>query len=353
VSNSWQPVEVNTETAGPDFWARFHPYRRLRHSETHPDDPPEPNDKVEANLKRPDPFEFKHRYEISRDGQMLSWFTASAAKPSNPEYESSKHLIWANWSVHRDHRRQGMGRSWIPLVLELMERHHSTTLSVGSDEDSGHAFLKWLGAEAKLTGAENRLQFAEVDWDMVRRWAEEGPRRSPNTRLMVYDGHLPRELWEEYCPQLSSMLNTMPWEQLDHGDIVVTPAIMEEWYARMDLAGESHHVMFTREPDGTISGITDMFYAPYNPQMIGQAFTGVRPDERGRGLGKWLKAAMLLHVRELYPDLVRVTTDNAASNAPMLAINKRLGFKQYRAGSDYQISRDRLQARARELAAAR
>jgi len=43
-----------------------------------------------------------------------------------------------------------------------------------------------------------------------------------------------------------------------------------------------------------------MNFAPYWPQVIDQGFTGVRTDARGRGLGKWLKAAMLLHVRKIY-----------------------------------------------------
>jgi hypothetical protein len=61
---------------------------------------------------------------------------------------------------------------------------------------------------------------------------------------------------------------------------------------------------------------------------------------------------MLAHVRELYPDLRWVITGNAASNAPMLAINKRLGFKEYRAGAEYQISRGRLAARVNRAASA-
>jgi hypothetical protein len=44
-----------------------------------------------------------------------------------------------------------------------------------------------------------------------------------------------------------------------------------------------------------------------------------------------------------------VVTENAGSNAPMLAINKKLGFKQYRAETEYQISRDTLAARVRQI----
>jgi len=54
---------------------------------------------------------------------------------------------------------------------------------------------------------------------------------------------------------------------------------------------------------------------------------------------------MVLHVRELYPDAEWIATGNAGSNAPMLKINRTMGFKAYRTSVDYQISRDELEAR--------
>jgi mycothiol synthase len=339
------PGAVDPKTAPQEFWSRYHAYRRLRHAETRPDDPVQPDHLVELDMKREDPFEIKYRYEIASDGLMLGWFTATTTKPGNPEYESNKHILWADGSVHPDYRRRGLGRTWITVAMELMDRHGCTTLSMGTEEESGHAFLRSMGAEGKFSGAENRLRVSEVDWAMMRRWADDGPKVSTTTSLEVYDGSLPEEMWEEYCPQLTAMLNTMPWEEMDHGDIIITPAQLAEWYERMRMQGMVEYTMLTREPDGIISGITDMSYAPYKPNMINQGFTGVRTDARGRGLGKWLKAAMLLHVFEIYPNLEWVVTDNAGSNAPMLAINTRMGFKQYRAGTEYQITRDRLTAR--------
>jgi GNAT superfamily N-acetyltransferase len=348
--SSLSPVAVEAKTAPRDFWTRYHAYRRIRHAETRPDDPVKPDDLVEKDMEHEEPFDIRYRYEVTRDGQLLSWFVASTAKPGSPGYDSNKHIFWADASVHPDHRRLGIGRTWIPLALELMDRHGCTTLSMGTEEESGHAFLKWMGAEGRFSGAENRLQLSSVDWAVLRRWAEDGPKRSPATKLEVYDGHLPEEMWEDHCPQFATMLNTMPWEEMDHGDIVVTPAHLADWYGRMDVQGMSEYTMLTREPDGVISGITDMQYAPFRPKMIHQGFTGVRTDARGRGLGKWLKAAMLLHVRELYPRLEVVITENAGSNAPMLAINTKMGFKQYRAGTEYQITRSELIARSKNLA---
>jgi mycothiol synthase len=222
---------------------------------------------------------------------------------------------------------------------------------IGTEEDSGHAFLRWLGATAKLVGAENRLQLADVDWSMARRWIDEGRRRSPQTKLEFYAGRLPEEMWDDYAPQLTGLLRDIPFEDLDIGEVLVTPDHMRDWYARLDLGGEVQYILLTREPGGVMSAMTDTTWAPYKPTILQQRFTGVRADARGRGLGKWLKAEMLVRLGELHPEIQWVVTDNAGSNAPMLAINKKLGFKQYRAETEYQISRDDLAARVKELAA--
>jgi mycothiol synthase len=344
-------ARVDFKSAGADFWKRYHAYRRLRQHESRPDDPVRPDRLEELLLTRDSPFDIHHHYEMAQDGLLVSWFSGSTSKPGTPGHDSNQHLFWADLYVRPDRRRQGIGSSWLPLMLELMDTHGCSVLGIGTEEASGHAFLRWLGAEAKLVGAENRLKLADVDWKMVERWVGDGPKRSPQTKLEIYDGHLPEAMWDDFAPQLSSMLNTIPFENLDHGEIVVTPDHMRDFYARLKLGDERLHSILTREPDGVISAITDTTWAPHRPSIVEQRFTGVRPDARGRGLGKWIKAAMLAHLHELYPQAEWVTTENAGSNAPMLAINKKLGFKQYRVGTEYQIRRDAFVARVERLPA--
>ena len=315
-----------------------------------PDDPITPDDIEEQRMCEPRPFDIAYRYEIARGREMVSWFTAGTTAPGAPGYEHNRQFFSAHADVAPAHRRHGIAASWLPLVVELMQRHGCTTLGVSSEEESGHAFMRWVGADPKMFDAENRLRLAEVDWAMVEQWIADGPRRSPDTRLEIYDDHVPESMREDFAKQLASLLNTIPFDDLDHGEIVETAASLSDWYGRMDRAKEIHYTVLSREPDGEISGMTDVTWAPYRRTIISQKFTGVNPSARGRGIGRWIKATMLDHMRRLHPEALWISTYNAESNGPMHAINGKLGFKRYRAGTEYQITRDRLAARIRELA---
>lgn len=328
---------------------RFHELRRVRHAEERPDDPLMPDGDLEVQMKKDNPFEFNYCYEISRDGEMVSWFHADTVKPANPEYKTNKHLIWADAFVRPESRRQGIGKLWLPVVAQLMDRHHCTVLGFHTEDDSGHGFFKWLGAQPKMTEIESRLKLSELDWGMLKRWTIEGAQRSPQTQLEIYDGGPPESIWPDYAPQFTAMWNTMPLENLDLGDYIITPDRLRDWSERRKLSGAILYTVLTREPEGTISGVTEITWKPYSPTMVYQEFTGVRADAQGRGLGKWIKAAMLLHLREIYPDLEWVVTENAQSNGPMLKINRTMGFKAYRTQVEYQMTRAELESRIRSL----
>jgi GNAT superfamily N-acetyltransferase len=343
-------VDFDPQRATPHEWSRYHTFRKIRHAEHEPEDPYPPDDVLEDLWRREDPFEEVRRRLFVKDGQVVAEMGINRTLPRSPEYESWKHIVWIRAAVLTAHRRQGIARAFLPGLLEIAEEVGATVLGAGTDEASGHAFLRWLGATSRFTGADNRLDLEAVDWSMVREWVAEAERRSPGVRLELHEPHVPETVIEDWCRAYTEMLNTVPFEDMEHGTIAVTPETMGERYARLDLVRGVHHVLLAREPDGAITGLTEMEYVPHAPGFIDQELTAVLPAARGRGLGKWLKGAMLLHVREVYADLRWVRTGNAGSNAPMLAINHQLGFKKHREGAGYQIGRDELAARVREVA---
>jgi len=70
--------------------------------------------------------------------------------------------------------------------------------------------------------------------------------------------------------------------------------------------------------------------------------TGVYPEYRGKGLGRWLKAAMLDRIMKEHPEIKYVRTQNADMNAAMLKINNDLGFQPYNAITTWQIDIDKV-----------
>lgn len=333
-------VEFLPATAAPGEWGRYHAFRRLQQAEFRPDEPLAPDEVIEVRRKRPDPFAW-HRWFHAVDGDVVvAELYTEGSTPQSPEYPTNRHLLWTDGYVLEAHRRRGIALSWVPRVLELMADHEATVLSSPAEDDSGHGLLRRLGSEPKMVERQSRLDLRQVDWGMVTGWIAEAG--AGGARLELHTPWVPDEQLDEYCEAMNELMNTMPFEGLDHGDIVTTPRGVREWRARMSATGTVNPTLLVRDADGSIAGMTDIQKHVYEPGLVRQNFTGVHPRARGRGLGKWLKAAMLEHVRQAYPDTIWVSTENAGSNAPMLAINHALGFRLHRTITFYQVGRDTL-----------
>lgn len=335
-------VEFVPGSASRAEWGRYHAFRRLEHAEFRPDEPLAPDEVVEVREKRPDPFQW-HRYFHVVDGDVVvAELETEGARPESPEYATNRHLLWATGYVLEAHRRRGIALSWVPHVLELLDTHEATVLSSVAQDDTGHGLLRRLGAEPRLTERQSRLDLRGVDWGMVARWIAESQAGAGGARLELHTPWVPDERLDEYCDAMNELMNTMPFEGLDHGDIVMSPRGVRHWRERLSLTGSANPTCLVRDADGSIVGMTDTVKHPYEPGIVRQNFTGVHPRARGRGLGKWLKAAMLEHVRQAYPDTVWISTENAGSNEPMLAINHALGYRLHRTFTFYQVDREML-----------
>ena len=69
-------------------------------------------------------------------------------------------------------------------------------------------------------------------------------------------------------------------------------------------------------------------------------FTGTGREYRGRGLALAVKLASTRWARE--HGITQIVTTNDETNAPMLAINRRLGYEPAGRRVEYLIERERL-----------
>ncbi len=296
-------------------------------------------------MKRQDP-EWKNLY-LAATGEgdgLAGWLELNFTREGSLNHETNGHMAWVWMEVLASRRRQGIGKRMLAKAAEIAREKGRSLLVGGSDEADGMAFIEAIGAEVAHRWRESRLRLGEIDWEMVEAWMTEGPTRSPGTTLRFFTNHVDDSILEEYCALAEEVSNQEPRGGLDVGDERFTPEIMKERVDNFTQAGGTLLRAVTQERDGALSGYTVMGYFPEEKTMIHQYGTGVKEEYRGRGLGKWLKAAMLFRVRKEYPHVNVVVTGNATSNAAMLSINRRLGFKLHREGLEAQMRLEKLEA---------
>jgi RimJ/RimL family protein N-acetyltransferase len=137
-------------------------------------------------------------------------------------------------------------------------------------------------------------------------------------------------------------MQTAPREALDVGDVMIDEDFVAEVDRQLVEAGRTRWTLFVRSPEGACVGGTEVRFEPWQPATVLQGNTGIDPRRRGLGLAKWAKAAMVERIRREWPQANRIRTDNASSNAAMLAINEALGYKVISTWTEWQIDLDDL-----------
>ncbi|MFW9768218.1 MAG: GNAT family N-acetyltransferase [Candidatus Thorarchaeota archaeon] len=319
--------------ATKEEWKAFHEYRYKRYPEAHPDDPITADDVVEKNLRFLREEEYIETHSVHQKGVSDEWIglvRVSVMKESSPSYEENKHFCYVyNLALLTPYRGKGISKQLLVVVLEFAERYKKRMIIGETSEDDGKKFIKKLKAEEALSGLESRLDLTKLDWDMVNEWAREGPVRSPESKLEFFQD-CPDDILEKYCEIYTEVDNQAPRQNLDVGDYIITPELRRKYEKYHKDVDATWLTAITRESNGDISGMTEVLYRPSKDPLISQHLTGVSDKYRSTGKGKWLKAVMLQEVCRRFPSVTTVVTGNATTNAAMLSINKRLGFKAHR-----------------------
>ena len=281
---------------------------------------------------------------VARDG---AGAVAGLSTCSWEHLPGQDHLLFTEIAVLPRYRRQGLGRVLLDRSAGVAKLR-GLRLIVGRTRDNvpaGAAFCGQFGAELAMVGEENRLDLDGVDQELVARWIADGPVRAPGYRLEFIAGRTPPELADRVAEVLNVM-NTAPRENLDIGDLQATPELVHEYEEAALAVGQDLWAYYAVDnSSGRFVGITNLFIRPTVPDRVHVGDTAVDPAHRGQGLGKWLKAAITRRILDELPAVRWVITWNAGSNDPMLAINRRLGFRAAVVASTWQIGTDRLQAR--------
>jgi mycothiol synthase len=303
------------------------------HAAAYPEDPPLVQGQVASTLGDHLPDEVVLPSLVRVGGQVIGWAKLEFSVTQN------LHAAHANIMVHPEHRRAGVGRA-LAATVEQHARQHGRRLVTFMTSDrvpAAHAFAQSLGGEAALPMRQSQLMVEDVSAELLARWSTR-PEADP------YRLHVWTVLPEDYLARaadLMGVMNSAPRGDLDVEDWTITPEMIRGWEAMMVKEGEVCLTLAAEDTDtGTLAGYTQLFWHPQRASIAYQGATAVRPEYRGAGLGKWLKAAALRELPTSCPGTRSIRTNNADVNAAMLAINVQMGFLPYAAVTEWQIKLD-------------
>lgn len=254
---------------------------------------------------------------LARDGDAVVGF---AYIGQSPWLEPT--MMIARTRVDPAHERRGYGR-------ELLERAENTASDHGADRILGWAaaptsrtmrFLEQAGYREIDRNWESTLEIKRCDPDVLR---ESVDRVTASGIRIVSVADLARERpeWKRDVYLLHAAADAdvparFPTAQISFEDFVAASLgrrMLPDGYL-VAIDGDQ------------LVGLTEPQSVGDRPRMIEQDLTGVRSDYRGRGIAKALKAASVLWAASAGYTSIR--TENAQSNAAMLAVNDWLGFER-------------------------
>ena len=239
---------------------------------------------------------------------------------------------WSFVAVEPELRGRGIGAVVLESLVDLARLDGRTQLlsnaGVPFEERDSSPVIAWAernGFSVANVEIQRNLELP-VDADLLESIAAEAAEKQGDYEIRTYVGPLPDELLQSWCDLDNRFVLEAPMGDVDLEAGATTPENaagagpgQREDRAHRLLLGRGARRQGRREQ------------RPRRPAAKPTRRTsGARSctrDHRGHRLGAALKVANLKALMERQPELPRVVTTNAETNAWMVAINDRLGFR--------------------------
>ncbi len=295
----------------------------------HPDLPVMPRGDLAATLSRPWPGTRVACWLSSDDSHGdsqaagLAWVTLPG--------DANAAFADLTLAVRPAHRRQGTGRALLREAVRLAYATGRTAMIASApDLDPATEFAATIGARPVLRGLRAVLQLP------TRPTVAEVPLKE--YELFRLRGAAPPELRERIGDVHQGMADAPAgdgsWVHQPHDGARVTAAdVTLQARGMIQLRVLARH----RRTDEVV-GATSAIISPRSPFRSEQGDTTVLAPHRGNGLALAMSVELLSWLSGECPDVLELNTRVARENAPMLAVNSRLGYRVVGPWTQWQAS---------------
>jgi GNAT superfamily N-acetyltransferase len=248
------------------------------------------------------------------------------------------HLVWAQITVHPEHRRRGHGSVIMNEALRKAQEAGRSIVWVGTAEDDQGArkFIENFGFSYASHDARRRQVLAEVNHaELQRLWADAQVAASDYSLERLQPPVSDQVLGE--LVEVTAAINDAPMGDLTYEDEKFDVQRLRDLETALLGRGEcAYRVIARHRETGEVGGHTVVMVHPLRPEVGGQGDTAVARHHRGHRLGLLLKIDMMRWLEDAEPQLKIIETWNNADNKFMINVNEALGYRLSRIFNMYE-----------------
>ncbi len=266
------------------------------------------------------------------DGRVAGWAVAYLFCLDNLE------KAWLEVAVDPAHARQGVGSLLLEHACALAAADHRTVLMIDAkvpvDQVADHGYRRFAerhGFTYSNVEVVRHLSVPVAEERLVA-WEQQAAGRGA-------DAYTLRTLVDEMPPEIAPGLGVLlgqlgvdaPTGEVDFEEETMTPLRLQQRLDQVRAMGREMLETVALSETGEVAAQSTLAAPVDGTTADGtdawQWGTFVHREHRGHSLGLAVKAANLRTLQERHPGVRRITTQNAETNAWMIAINELIGFE--------------------------
>jgi GNAT superfamily N-acetyltransferase len=238
-------------------------------------------------------------------------------------------------------RRRGIGRALAERMEQTAKDDGRTLIMAPAvlpfDDRDDHAhrrFAEACGYELSDFEVVRHLPLPVPD-ERIQEWIDEAAPHHVGYRLQTFVDRVPDDLVESLGVLLGQLAVDAPTGLVEFEEEAITPERYAEMVASTAAMGRSRFETLALTPDRQVVAQSTLAMSLEESPTVYQFGTFVHREHRGHRLGLAVKARNLRAVQAARDDLTLLITENGETNAYMVAINERMGFRPIEVSAEF------------------